>query len=115
MKTLDELRAELRERMSRPDWEPLRQSLFAYWRQRCAVCWWEWMRRGGRLEAHHTPPGYRNLGKENIRLKHLVPLCDVHHLKGQISYATIRYRRKMYLLRKLLLWPFRLALRLVRG
>lgn len=93
-----------------------RQECFAYWKNRCAVCGFDYLKnQTGKLQAHHTPPGYKNLYHEDVRKKHLVPLCATHHVKGRLTYAQILWQRQRYVRRKILRWPFRMVLLLVVG
>lgn len=125
-KNLAALRAELKARLTRPDWPTKRQECFVYHDYRCGVCGRDWLTvPGGHLQAHHTPDGYRNLGNENVRKKHLIPLCNKHHLKGRLTAYQIKIWRSSYRWQKrvgwltkkllrLLAWPFRLLWRAVR-
>lgn len=93
----------LNERLQRPDWEPLRQRVFATQGRRCAVCGVTY-----RLEIHHLH--YRTLGNESI--SDFRVLCHKHHKRGRYSAFEIQRDRKSLAWAKALSWiicvPFRL-------
>lgn len=98
---------------SSPHWLTKRQAAKRFWKNKCAVCGYDWKAHGGWLEVHHLPSGYQNLWQEDP-LYHLRLLCEIHHPKGRLTLESIRLWRSSYRWAKRLRRIFGFAVKVVR-
>jgi hypothetical protein len=94
---------------SGPLWKEFRQRALAYYKYRCAVCGFDYVRRGfGKYQLQVDHRTYRDkkgdfvFGKESLAQVRL--LCPDHHGKGISSDAAIGEYRKSFRWLKAILW-----------
>lgn len=94
-----------------------RQEAKPYFKYRCAVCGYDYRKKGKRLEAHHLRYYWNGkciLGKEVI-WRDFRCLCEEHHSKGKLTLHQIQMWRSSYRWRKRTKWCLGLILAAIRA